>query len=156
MHPDGSGAERVGATASNEGDYSPDPSPDGTAVVFASSRGRNSAETAVVVPDLETGDEHPVGVGILPHWSPDGQWIAYIHDFTDGGYGAVWLVRPDGAEWHPITSPGIFGEQGIDWSPDNQWIAGFDSRGISVVQVSTGMALPIGQLQYFVFPAWHP
>jgi hypothetical protein len=156
VHPDGSGAERVGATASDEGDYSPDPSPDGTAVVFASSRGRNGAETAVVVRDLDTGDEHPVGVGILPRWSPDGQWIAYIHDFTDSGYGAVWLVRADGTEGHPITTPGVFGEQGIDWSPDNQWIAGFDSRGISVVQVSTGMALPIGQLQYFVFPAWHP
>ena len=156
VHPDGSGAERIGATASSEGDYSPDPSPDGTAIVFASTRGRNGAETAVVVRDLATGGEHPVGIGILPHWSPDGQWIAYLHDFTDGGYGAVWLVRPDGSEAHPITGPGVFGEQGIDWSPDNQWIAGFDGQGISVVQVSTGMALPIGQLQYFVFPAWHP
>ena len=156
VHPDGSGAERVGESATTEGDYSPDPSPDGTAVVFASTRGRDGAETAVVVRDLETGDEHPVGIGILPRWSPDGQWIAYIHDFTDGGYGAVWLVRPDGAEGHPITTPGVFGEQGIDWSPDSQWIAGFDSRGISLVQVSTGMVLPIGQLQYFVFPAWHP
>ncbi len=156
VHPDGSGAERVGESATTEGDYSPDPSPDGTAVVFASTRSRDGAETAVVVRDLETGDEHPVGVGILPRWSPDGQWITYIHDFTDGGYGAVWLVRPDGAEGHPITTPGVFGEQGIDWSPDSQWIAGFDSRGISLVQVSTGMVLPIGQLQYFVFPAWHP
>ena len=63
---------------------------------------------------------------------------------------------PTAAEGHPITTPGVFGEQGIDWSPDSQWIAGFDSRGISLVQVSTGMVLPIGQLQYFVFPAWHP
>ncbi|MCK9236373.1 MAG: DPP IV N-terminal domain-containing protein [Bacteroidales bacterium] len=53
-----------------------------------------------------------------PAWSPDGQWIAFVHGSmpNDG----IYLIRPDGTGnrlWHKgvIESP--------TWSPCGQWIA---------------------------------
>jgi hypothetical protein len=97
-----------------------------------------------------------VGEGHLPRWSPSGEWIAFLRDFTSGGYGAVWLMRPDGSEAHAVTNPGVYYTDGLDWSPDGEWLAGFGGTGISLVQISTGLLLPIAQLNNYHTPAWRP
>jgi TolB protein len=65
--------------------------------------------------------EEPIGFSTIdsePAWSPDGQWIAFVHGTmpNDG----IYLIRPDGTEnqlWHTemADSPA--------WSPCGQWIA---------------------------------
>src|SRR4051812_19640778 len=37
-----------------------------------------------------TGRRTVITNGSAPAWSPDGRWIAYVHD------GAIWRIRPDG------------------------------------------------------------
>ena len=55
-------------------------------------------------------------------WSPDGEWIVFIH--ADGHLS---LVHPDGTELHRIALPAdasIDGATGgATWSPDGAWIA---------------------------------
>jgi Tol biopolymer transport system component len=54
-----------------------------------------------------------------PHWSPDGQWIAFI---VQHGYNQeIYRMRPDGTNPQVLaTTPGFY----LDprWSPDGQWI----------------------------------
>ncbi len=51
-----------------------------------------------------------------PHWSPDGQRIAFTTDGPDDEYVTEWdvySVRPDGSELTNLTPPPI--DQGMDW-----------------------------------------
>jgi serine/threonine protein kinase len=55
---------------------------------------------------------------IIPRWSPDGAWIAFISD--RGGKYEIWKLRPDGSELSQMTY-----EPGKDviapvWSPDSR------------------------------------
>jgi hypothetical protein len=47
---------------------------------------------------------------------------------------------------------------GIDWSPDDRWIAGYDvaSRRLEVVQVATGLRIPLPYSEALSEPAWRP
>ncbi len=57
-----------------------------------------------------------------PAWSPDGAWIAYTRRV--GGQSAVHVMRPDGGDARPLTTPG---KDVLDlhpaWSPDGRRIA---------------------------------
>jgi dipeptidyl aminopeptidase/acylaminoacyl peptidase len=62
-----------------------------------------------------------------PHWSPDGNWVAY--DGTDGAQDGLWVVHPDGSGMTfiaPVTgsnSPLPDRGQSMSWSPDSRQIA---------------------------------
>ena len=63
-----------------------------------------------------------------PHWSPDGNWLAFLSDRGESGVddpGAtiqVYLVRSNGGKAERLTSvPG--GVEDFAWSPDNRMIA---------------------------------
>jgi Tol biopolymer transport system component len=82
------------------------------------------SEWEIRVLDTETDVEVPVAVGLTPHWSPDGQWIAYA---TEGDVSDVFILpaaciyenttcepdvqarnvtyTPDVAEREPVFSP---------------------------------------------------
>ncbi|WP_119066981.1 PD40 domain-containing protein [Aggregatilinea lenta] len=82
------------------------------------------SEWEIRVLDTDTDVESPVAVGLTPHWSPDGQWIAYT---TEGDVSDVFVLSaaciydgapceadtnarnvtytPDIAEREPIFSP---------------------------------------------------
>jgi hypothetical protein len=154
--PDGTGAERVGAQgAGAESDYQPDPSPDGNEVVFTTSRGGTPDAPVLVICTLLTGAERALVPGWRPRWSPDGQWIAYLRDFDPNGYGALWLVRPDGTEAHAVSPPGVYNEAPLDWSPDSQWVVG-TGAAITLVQVSSGLVVSVGTLGNLRAGAWRP
>jgi len=54
-----------------------------------------------------------------PAWSPDGEWIAYVHKDSILEKNGIYLIRQDGTDsylWETYaTSP--------TWSPDSKWIA---------------------------------
>lgn len=97
---------------------SPDPSPDGTQVVFYS-RDLPEGDIYVIRADgtglrQVTGD---VAVDRVPRWAPDGKRIAYFSN-RDGQLD-VWTVGADGSENHRVGRGGI-----VCWSPDGSRLAG--------------------------------
>ena len=61
----------------------------------------------------------PIGVSsLLPAWSPDGEWIAYVRA-SNGNSGDLHLVRPDGTDDHRIARNSTFPA----WSPDGRLLA---------------------------------
>jgi acylaminoacyl-peptidase len=61
-----------------------------------------------------------------PAISPDGQWVAYVRQYsdvaTDRRYSNIWLVKADGTEQRPITT-GKFNDGSPQWSPDGTRLA---------------------------------
>ncbi|MGV8039718.1 MAG: protein kinase [Thermoanaerobaculaceae bacterium] len=97
---------------------SPDPSPDGTQVVFYS-RDLPEGDIYVIRADgtglrQVTGD---VAVDRVPRWAPDGKRIAYFSN-RDGQLG-VWTVGADGSDNRRVGRGGI-----VCWSPDGARLAG--------------------------------
>lgn len=53
-----------------------------------------------------------------PHWSPDGQRIAYVSDI-DGSV-AVWVMQADGSRNHQLLSDPGYDHFSPSWSPDGR------------------------------------
>jgi acylaminoacyl-peptidase len=66
-----------------------------------------------------------------PQLSPDGQWVAYVRQWsdiaTDRRYSNVWVVRTDGSGHRPVTS-GKFLDVSPRWSPDGTRLAFVSNR----------------------------
>jgi TolB protein len=77
--------------------------------------------TTIVVMNKDGSGKHAISEGLVPAWSPDGNWIA----FTSGRTGTpeIWIVRSNGTNQRQLTnSPGI-AKIMPTWSPDGQFIA---------------------------------
>ena len=85
-----------------------------------------------------------------PQLSPDGQWAAYVRQWSDPmsdrRFSSVWLVKSDGSMHRPLTS-GNFTEDSPRWSPDGKRLAFLSDRGGSkqlyVRYMDTGEAFAI-------------
>ncbi|HAJ36099.1 MAG TPA: hypothetical protein DCL15_10435 [Chloroflexi bacterium] len=57
-------------------------------------------------------------------WSPDGQWIAFRRNITDGPDATLtkqlWLMRSDGSQAHPLTNDPAIDHGPPVWSPDGK------------------------------------
>ena len=98
----------------------PDPSPDGTSVVFYSQVAPEGdlyvtrTDGSSVLRQL-TSDR---AVDRVPRWSPDGGWIATFSDRS--GPLQVWMVRPDGSDLQQVTKEP---SSVVAWSPDGGRLA---------------------------------
>ena len=67
-----------------------------------------------------------------PQVSPDGQWVAYVRQWsdiaTDRRYSNIWIVKSDGSGHRPLTS-GKFNETAPRWSPDGSRLVFVSNRG---------------------------
>jgi Tol biopolymer transport system component len=143
----------------------PDPSPDGTQVVFYSQ----------IAPEGDLYISRTDGSGALrqltddealdrvPRWSPNGQWIAMFSDRSKQLQ--VWMIRPDGSELRQVTrlSSGI-----IAWSPDGRRMAvsrivrGLGAQGMAIIDPhgdadgESKQELKVGRDRSFSANDWSP
>ncbi len=153
---DGTGLERVGpAGEPSLSDADPDPSPDGTRLAYATTRPDGTWH--LVLRDLATGADHPLGVpGRNPRWSPSGDRLAYVNT-TDGQFGTIHVVRSDGTQDRQISPQNrMFLSLGVDWSADAVWVVAREQDGLDLIEVATGQTLKLGWSSEYVWPAWRP
>ena len=62
-----------------------------------------------------------------PVWSPDGQWIAFVSNYT--GNDEVWIMRVDGTrDLRQLTANAWEWDKHPSWSPDSSQVAFFSNR----------------------------
>ena len=69
------------------------------------------------------------GDDVLPRWSPDGRWIAYMSTHRSDGYN-LFIKRPDGSDKRLIARRVAMSSHGaffFDWAPSSKRIV-FESR----------------------------
>jgi Tol biopolymer transport system component len=138
----------------------PDPSPDGTQVVFYS---QVSPEGDLYVSSTDdTGALRQLTEGPaldrVPRWSPDGQWIAMFSDRSKELQ--VWIIRADGSELRQVTSST---SSIVAWSPDGARLAVTRQKGIAPLLIdphggpgASTQELPLPEGQRFAANAWSP
>jgi hypothetical protein len=117
MNGDGSNRQRL---TDNGNDLRPVWTPDGTSVVFMSTRDGN---WEVYRLNLLTGEDTRLTTNAaqdgLPAVSPDGKWVAFASD--RGGYWRIWVTPLDGGQAQPLlTIDGVLTnwlEHAIQWIP---------------------------------------
>jgi dipeptidyl aminopeptidase/acylaminoacyl peptidase len=151
-HADGTGTEPLAPYSENTIDWRSTPSPDGTKLVYVSSRTGGAtirildiATRAVLGPDV---------AGQTPRWSPDGSLIAYV----DAGGGTLRLMNADGTGQRALTPAGVWFGEGLDWSRDGKWIIANGNSGLTLVNPTTGETMPLTGtgLANLYQPSWRP
>jgi Tol biopolymer transport system component len=61
-----------------------------------------------------------MGFSNQPHFSPDGQWIAFISD--RGGAENVWISKPDGSDSKQLSQDEQVEFASPTWTPDGQYV----------------------------------
>lgn len=154
VRPDGSDGEQLGTDFGGSGvDWRSDPSPDGSKLLFTTA---GSVDWIVRTFDLSSGDVSTWNVtGLSARWAPSGERMAIVPD--GGAYVAV--ANADGTDYQrlslstPVTE-GI--DPTFDWSPDGQWLAVAHGGHMELIQVATGLRLPLGWSYVLDQPAWQP
>ena len=153
IHPDGTALEQVVADTLHCGPQSyifgPSPSyatslsPDGVHLVYA--------VRTLRIRTLATGVDTSLGVvGDVPRWSPTGTWIAY------DSLGTLMLIHPDGTGHQALVDRGDvwYPSNLFTWSPDGQWLLYHTSDRLVLVQVATGLQLPLAVTIGLMDPTW--
>lgn len=159
VRPDGTGFARVTTATPGGQETHPSPSPDGTRVVVMSTDFTGCTCTgesfALRILDVATGVSSPINVGgSWPRWSPASDLIAFLDR-----NGALTVARSDGSGKRAVSSAGRRYGGPIDWSPDGRWVvatSSFDSPGLHLIEVETGMTLPLTFTTGLNNPAWRP
>ena len=153
VRPDGSALEQVVADTLHCGPYAyigaPSPtyassvSPDGTQLVYS---GRT-----LRIRTLVSGVDSSLGaVGDVPRWSPTGEWIAY------DSLGILMLIHPDGTGHQALLDrrDDQYPSPLFTWSPDGQWLLYHTADRLVLVQVATGLQLPLSATVGLMDPTW--
>jgi hypothetical protein len=151
VQSDGAGASRVGpATGGFETDTHPSPSPNGTQLVFLTDRPTLSPTGAdLAILDLPSGVVTYLGINAAtPRWSPVEDLIVYVDN------GVIKTIRPDGTGETIISQASQSYLPGLDWSPDGRWIIATVRDHLDIIEVQTGLTLPLQFARGLRFPAW--
>ena len=98
--------------------------------------------------DLATGAMTPLNIAAAtPRWSPSGNWIVY------GTGGTLRLVHPDGTGVTDVAGARPF-DRRADWSPDAEWLLARSATRLELIEVKSGMILPLGWATGLIRPAF--
>ena len=145
---DGTGLEHLGRGSR---DAFASPSPDGLSLVYVNSV---CYPYCIRILDLTTNQDRMYGGqdvlarGFSVAWSPTEDLIAY-----DSGSNLM-LVHSDGSGARALRND-VSHVKWMDWSPDGRWLVVAET-GVIVIDVQTGLKLPIGQLGSYGATAWRP
>ena len=137
------------------GDIDPVWSPDGSRLVFSSSRTGNrtlwSAGSRMEQPTpLTTG----VAIDERPAFSPDGQQIAFVSDRS--GRRGVWIVSADGGSPRLVAHADVVDT--LSWSPDGRRLVYAtpigDAPGLMIMDVADGTTTRLPTPAAAAAPAW--
>jgi hypothetical protein len=146
MHPDGSGLEKISPPGVGL-EWRPGISRNGNLLAFIGSGPR------INIRDLTTGStivtDHP---GQVPHFSPVDDRIAFL---AGSGAGPIAVMNADGTNVQVLTPTTDYGEA-LDWSPDGKWIVARRGSMLVLIEVDTGMLLPLSWTNGLTHPSWRP
>ena len=120
-------------------DFNASFSPDGTRIVYASSRSGETADIWVSAADGSTSRQlthEKSAYNAAPRWSPDGRAIAFVSRTVDG-QSQIWTVDPEGGHRRQITKSA--GEHNYpSWSRDGGWIyfSKDDGAGVDIWRIA--------------------
>ena len=123
-------------------------SPDGTRLAFTA---ENPAIIRVYTIASRTVSSWSVR-GHTPRWSPTSDSIAFA---TQWG-GPIHLMKSDGTGMRQVSAPNrSYSETSIAWSPDGAWLV---ARGavLELINVASGLTLPLGYTGALAEPVWKP
>ncbi len=147
---DGSNPTRIETSSGPIQGAWPSPDPSGQYLAYSSQEDGGP----LFVLTLADSTIRPLGVnGLSPRWSPDGTSIAYVeYPFQ------LKLMDADGSAIRNIGTNQA--QKGFTWSPDGQWLVTVTSLGVTLVNVESGLSLPLGLARGFAEslsqPAWRP
>lgn len=150
------GRDSVYLTENTAHDFLPTWSPDSKQMAFISPQ-------TVHILDIETGEEHSLDVtGSIREmaWSPNGRWIAFARDDTNGtNLHVIDLWSDNPSKTRMLLGSAESGQLSLTWTPDSQYITlvRYYDGGLALVHVQTKAITtltPRGDFE--VFPAWSP
>lgn len=158
---DGGGAPEQLPLPMQYAPFQPDLSPDGTHLVYRGGDGYLHELTLADGADRTIAAAH--GRVNTPRYSPDGGTIDYLwsseyNDFDPAS--GVYIMPVQGATAQRITpsissdSVGSWVYAGNSWSPDGEWIVTSSYPMLRVVNVKTGMTLPLPWSYDYSAPDW--
>jgi hypothetical protein len=153
VRSDGSVIQPIGPHAFGLSRY-PAPSHDGRSVAYVADR-FPCGDECIYVLDLATNQDRVYpGRGWLVRgrivaWSPVEDLIAYA------GGSRIAVIRSDGTGDRTLVDD-IHAVTWMDWSPDGRWLVVAGYGPVLLIEVETGLRLPIAQLFDYGSTAWRP
>ncbi len=150
---DGTGAVRISPdSVSGTAEVRPAPSSDGNRLAYVYVTYSGTANIRIKYFGPDTTSTWYVN-GNTPRWDPVANRLAYVRQYG----GPILVVNGDGTAEHVVSAPDhLYEERTFDWSPDGQWIVARGTNVLELINVSSGLTLPLGYSSNMNMPTWRP